>query len=324
MVRDFQLLSIVVPMYNEQEMVRPFFSKLLPILDALNNDFEIICVNDGSCDDTLKVLLELQQKHSKIVIIDLHKNFGKEASLTAGLEYSKGDIVIPIDADLQDPPALIPKLIEEWKNGADEVLAIRSDRSSDSRMKKITSNIFYMLFNKLSPLKIEYHAGDFRLIDRCTVEVLLQLPEKNRFMKGLFSWASNNKTAKVHYTRQVRAKGTQKWSYWKLINFAIDGITSFSSLPLRIWSYIGLLISGGALIFMGYIFFKELFFGGHVAGYASLMCAILFLSGVQLISLGVIGEYIARIFNESKKRPLYIIKKRHGKPPEVLTPNNKN
>ena len=309
MTRDYQLVSIIVPMYDESDALKAFFDTTVPILKTLNHSFEIVCVNDGSKDDTLDKLLSIQEHITEIVIVDFHKNFGKEAALTAGLEQAKGDIIIPMDADLQDPPNIIPEMIEKWKNGADEVLAIRASRETDTALKRKTSGAFYQLFNKFADHKIPYNAGDFRLMDHSIVEVALQLPEKNRFMKGILSWASNGKTAVVEYSREAREHGQSKWNYWKLWNFALDGITAFSSWPLRVWSYIGVAVSSIAVLFMIFVFIKALIYDSLMPGYASLMCVILFLGGIQLISLGIIGEYIARIYNESKNRPLYLIRK---------------
>ncbi|MFT6834442.1 MAG: glycosyltransferase involved in cell wall biosynthesis [Francisellaceae bacterium] len=317
MIRNYQLLSLIVPMYNEEEALDSFFDTTLPILRSLHNNFEIVCVNDGSSDNTLKNLLLKQILVPEIIIIDFHKNFGKEAATTAGIEQSQGDIIIPIDADLQDPPHIIPKMVEKWQNGYDEVLAIRASRESDTSVKRNSSGAFYRIFNKFAEQKIPNNAGDFRLMDKSIADIAIQLPEKNRFMKGIFSWASNGNTAVVEYTRDAREFGLSKWNYWKLWNFAIDGITAFSSWPLRVWSYVGVGVSSIAVIFMFYTILKHLIFHSDLPGYASLMCVILFLGGIQLISLGIIGEYISRIYNESKNRPLYIIKKIHRSPNNI-------
>ena len=309
MQRDYQLLSIIVPMHNEQDVLNNFFDSIMPILHNLQHPAEIVCVNDGSHDKTLPRLQLFQQQYSEIVVVDFHRNFGKEAAMTAGLEYASGDIIIPMDADLQDPPGLIPRLIEKWQEGADEVLAVRSTRETDSWLKRQTAQAFYHIFNYFAEHKIPYNTGDFRLMDKSIAKVALQLPEKNRFMKGIYSWASNGNTAVVEYERDSRSAGNSKWDYWKLWNFAIDGITAFSSWPLRVWSYVGGAISTLAVIFMLIIFIEALFFGNPVEGYPSMMCVILFLGGVQLITLGIMGEYIARIYNESKNRPLYLVRK---------------
>jgi glycosyltransferase involved in cell wall biosynthesis len=309
MVRDYKLLSIIVPMHNEDEALNSFFETTVPILQSLNNQFEIVCINDGSTDSTLQNLISLKDTIPEIIIVDFHKNFGKEAALTAGIEQANGDIMIPMDADLQDPPSIIPEMVEKWRAGADEVLAVRASRDTDTAMKRKSAGMFYRVFNKFADHKIPYNAGDFRLMDRSIAEVALKLPEKNRFMKGILSWASNGNTAVVEYTREAREHGESKWNYWKLWNFAIDGITAFSSWPLRVWSYVGVAVSSIAVLFMIFVFLKAIFVHSTVPGYASIMCVILFLGGIQLITLGIMGEYIARIYNESKNRPLYLVKK---------------
>lgn len=311
MSRDYALLSIIVPMYNEEEVLTHFFDALWPILTATQKRFEVLCINDGSSDTTLTQLLRFQQHHPEIKIIDFVKNFGKEAALSAGLEYAKGDIVIPVDADLQDPPGLIPQLIDHWRQGYDEVVAIRASRQSDTFLKRMTANLFYKFFNKISETKIHQSAGDFRLLDRSLVDILKKLPEKKRFMKGLYGWVGSTKQATVTFYREVRVEGTSKWNYWKLWNFALDGITSFSSLPLRVWSYVGAIISLIAMLYMVFIFIKTLILGADVNGYPSIMCCILFFGGIQLLSLGILGEYIARIYTESKNRPLYLVRDVH-------------
>ena len=311
MHRDYQLLSIIVPMYNEEAVLGEFWQTLQPILQSLNRPYEVVYINDGSTDTTLAQLLQLQRQHSQIKIVDFFKNFGKEAALTAGLDYAKGDMVIPVDADLQDPPALIPQLITKWCEGYDEVVAVRASRESDGIVKRNTARLFYKLFNKISEAPIQHDAGDFRLLDRSIVDVILMLPEKNRFMKGLYGWVDSRKRAVVHFHREPRAQGESKWSYWKLWNFALDGITAFSSLPLRIWSYIGAVCSLFSLLYMGILFTRTLIWGTDVNGYPSIMCAVLFFGGIQLLSLGVLGEYIARIYRESKNRPLYVVREFH-------------
>lgn len=309
MNRDFNLISIIVPMHNEEQMLETFFEKIIFILKQINKPFEIVCVNDGSSDTTLEKLQNFQKNISEIVIIDFHKNFGKEAALTAGIEYAQGDILVPIDADLQDPPSLLFDMIEKWREGFDEVLAVRRSRKADTMVKRKSSGLFYKIFNKIAEHKIPSNAGDFRLIDRNIAEVALKLSERNRFMKGILSWASNGNTAVIEYKRETRQEGQSKWNYWKLWNFAIDGIIAFSSWPLRIWSYIGVLISSVSMLYMLYIFVKTLIMpSAHPAGYPSLMCVMLFLGGIQLISLGIMGEYISRIYNETKNRPMYVVK----------------
>jgi glycosyltransferase involved in cell wall biosynthesis len=264
-------------------------------------------VNDGSKDDTLKSLVEFKKKHPEIKILDFSRNFGKDAAISAGLDFAEGRCVIPIDCDLQDPPELIIEMLEKWKEGFDVVLAKRVDRSKDSIMKRITSGLFYKVYNMLADLQLPENVGDFRLMDRKVVEKIKTFPERKRFMKGLFACVGF-KTSIVEYKRPERNQGTSKWSYWKLWNYAIDGITSFSTFPLKISTYFGIFVTLLAFVRGIWIFFRTLLFGIDVPGYASLIVAILFLGGVQLISLGIIGEYIGRIYIESKQRPLYIIK----------------
>jgi glycosyltransferase involved in cell wall biosynthesis len=279
---------------------------------ALSNltdfDFEFICVNDGSNDKTLDELLECVQQDSRYVVLELSRNFGKEAAMSAGIDHAKGDCIIPIDADLQDPPQLIGKMLSEWQKGAEVVLAKRIDRSTDSFAKRTSALMFYRLHNAVSSLKIPENVGDFRLMDRIVVEALKQLPERQRFMKGLFAWLGF-RTVTVEYIREPRAVGNSKFSGWKLWNFAIEGVTSFSLVPLKVWTYIGALGSVFALCYASFITIRTIIFGIDVPGYASLLVVMLFFGSLQLMSLGVIGEYIGRIYFESKQRPLYIIRK---------------
>lgn len=306
-------LSIVVPFFNEGAGVQAFDDALRPLLAALPGYLvEIICVDDGSTDDTLDRLLVLARTNPQYRVIELSRNFGKEAALTAGLDASSGQAVVPIDADLQDPPALIKRLIEMWEAGADVVLARRVDRSTDGFFKRKTAEWFYRLHNRVADISIPQNVGDFRLMDRQVVEALKRLPERQRFMKGLFSWVGF-KTAFLDYDRAPRAVGTSKFAGWKLWNFAIEGFTSFSTAPLRIWTYVGF---AGALLTALYacaILIRTLFWGIDVPGYASLLIAILFFGSLQLISLGLLGEYIGRIYVESKQRPIYIVRKEYGR-----------
>lgn len=311
MVQQAKLVSIVVPFYNENEGIELFYQSICPILDhVVNIDFEVICVDDGSTDETLNKLINIVDRDSRFRVIGLSRNFGKEAALTAGIESSRGDAVIPIDADLQDPPELIPIMISEWQQGAEIVLAHRTDRSTDSFLKRKTAEMFYRFHNRLSSIKIPENVGDFRLIDRLVVDALRQLPERQRFMKGLFSWVGF-KTITVDYTRNPRLAGTTKFSGWKLWNLAIEGITSFSVSPLKIWSYVGGL---GALLTFFYAMFiilRTFIYGVELPGYASLMVVILFFGSIQLISVGILGEYMGRIYMETKQRPLYIIRRHY-------------
>ncbi|TQR43692.1 glycosyltransferase family 2 protein [Paenibacillus popilliae] len=310
---DF-LLSIVVPMYNEEENIEYFYSKISNVLESNNYRYEIICVNDGSKDQTLSRISAIATKDKRIKVVDLSRNFGKEIAMTAGLRYSTGDAIIPIDADLQDPPELIPQLIEKWKEGYDVVYATRARREGETFVKKATAHLFYRFIQKITRINIPADTGDFRLMSRQVVDALNQLPEQHRFMKGLFSWVGFKQTS-IIYQREPRFAGKTSFNYWKLWNFAIEGITSFSFAPLQIAMYLGFAISILALIYAGYMIVSTLVGGNPVPGYPSLMVAILFFGGVQLITLGVIGEYIGRIYNETKRRPLYLVR-------EIININN--
>jgi glycosyltransferase involved in cell wall biosynthesis len=284
-----------------------FFKKIIPVLRKIECSFEILCVNDGSKDGTLQKLIESKSNNPEIKIIDFSRNFGKDAAMTAGLDYADGDCVIPMDCDLQDPPELIIEMVEKWRNGAEVVLAQRIDRSKDSFLKRVTSGLFYKSYNWLSDFPLPENVGDYRLIDRKVVDVVKKFPERKRFMKGLFAFPGF-KSAYVKYKRPVREKGNSKWSYWRLWNYAIEGITSFSITPLRIWTYFGIFVTSLAFVRGIWILFRALFFGIDMPGYASLTVTMLFLGGVQLISLGLIGEYIGRIYMESKQRPIYVVR----------------
>jgi len=269
-------------------------------------DFEIICVNDGSRDDTLELVRGFHSREPRIKIVDLTRNFGKEVALTAGIEHAAGDAIIPIDADLQDPPELIPRLVERWREGFDTVIAVRSERRSDSFVKRASANMFYRVIGSLSHVPIPANAGDFRLLDRTVVEALKLLPERSRFMKGLYAWVGFRQ-AMVEYARPERAAGTTKWNIWRLWNFALDGIFSFSTLPIRVWSYMGLLVAALAVLYGCFILVRTLVYGIDVPGYASLMVALLLLSGMNMIGIGILGEYVGRIFMEVKRRPVYLV-----------------
>jgi glycosyltransferase involved in cell wall biosynthesis len=305
-------VSIVVPCFNEAESVDNFFSIIKPLLDADHRiSWDIVFVDDGSSDNTLHHLVKLSTEHNNVTIIELSRNFGKEAALTAGIDTAKGQAVIPIDADLQDPPTLILNMVSEWLNGAEVVLARRKDRSSDGYMKRQTAAWFYFVHNRLSKTKIPDNVGDFRLMDRCVVEAIKQLPERQRFMKGLFAWVGF-KTVTIEYVRASRIAGNTKFSAFALVNFAMEGVTSFSTAPLKVSTYFGGI---GAL----FTFFYALFITGYtiihgnaVPGYASLLVAVLFFGSVQLISIGLLGEYIGRIYLETKQRPTYLVRKTHG------------
>lgn len=306
------LVSIVIPFYNEEGAVFGFHEAITQALaNSTEFDFEFICVNDGSSDNTLGELLACAGKDSRYIVLELSRNFGKEAAMSAGIDEACGDCVIPIDADLQDPPTLITQMLAEWQGGAEVVLAKRIDRSTDSYAKRTSALLFYRLHNALSSLKIPENVGDFRLMDRLVVDALKQLPERQRFMKGLFAWLGF-RTVTVEYVREPRTSGATKFSGWKLWNFAIEGITSFSLVPLKVWTYIGALGSIFAFCYATFIIVRTWLFGVDVPGYASLLVVMLFFGSLQLMSLGVIGEYIGRIYFESKQRPLYLIRKSYS------------
>jgi len=293
-------------MYNEQEMVNLFFERVDPVLKQCAQDYEYIFVNDGSKDKTLEKLKELGARHPCVKTVSFSRNFGKEAAVTAGLEASSGDAAVIMDADLQDPPELILEFWAKFKEGYENVYGQRTDRSSDSFLKRLTAQSFYKIYNLTADWPIPYNTGDFRLLSRRAVQAVLSLPERERFMKGLFSWVGY-KSAAVPFSRAPRAAGGTKWNYWKLWNFALSGLTASTTLPLRLWTYFGMLVSVAAFLFAGWTAYKKIVWGNPVSGYTSLMVAILFFSGVQLITLGVIGEYLSRIFTEVKKRPAYLV-----------------
>jgi len=304
-------LSIVCPMYNEEEALAAFFRRLVPVLAATGMGYEIVCINDGSRDATLERLLEARQQYPEIVILNLSRNFGKEAALTCGIDHARGDAVIPIDVDLQDPPELIPEMLQLWRQGFDVVLAQRTDRSSDSLLKRKTAEWFYRLHNAVADSEIPPNVGDFRLMDRKVIAALQQLPERRRFMKGLFAWVGFRQ-AVIPYRRAPRQAGDSKFSGWRLWNFALEGITSFSTAPLRVWTYLGLIIALLAFVYGAFIIGRVLLLGRDMPGYASLITVVLFLGGVQLIGMGVLGEYLGRIYTETKQRPIYIVRDRYG------------
>lgn len=299
-------LSVVIPVFNENEVLPQLRARLSPVLDKCTTDYEIIFVNDGSTDNTLPLLKTWAAQDNRIKIISLSRNFGKEAAVTAGLSAATGQAVIILDADLQDPPEIIPQLWEKFKEGFDNVYGVRQDRSSDSFFKRTTAGTFYKLYNRLADTPIPHNAGDYRLLSRRAADAVLALPERERFMKGLFTWVGYKSVA-VPFTREKRAAGKTKWGYWKLWNFALNGLTASTTLPLKLWTYFGLFISCVSFVFALWTAYKKLVFGNPVSGYTSIMVAILFFSGVQLITLGVIGEYLSRIFNEVKQRPAYFI-----------------
>ena len=301
-------LSLIVPIFNEVMAIDPFLKRINNTFkDQELNFLEIIFVNDGSADATLSTLMEHQCKDERIKIIDLSRNFGKEAALTAGLRAAKGELVVPIDVDLQDPPELIVRMISIWRSGFDVVLARRTERFSDNWFKRLSAELFYYLNNLLSHPKLPENVGDFRLMSRCVVDAINSMPESCRFMKGLFSWVGF-KIACIEYSRPRRVNGKTKFNFWKLWNLALEGITSFSTLPLRIFMYFGFIVSIFSVLFAIFILVRVIIFGIDVPGYASLIIAITFIGGLQLMGIGVLGEYLGRTYIESKRRPLYIVR----------------
>jgi len=307
--------SLVIPVKDEETAIGPCLARVIPVLesidDAVARSFEILFVDDGSSDTTLEVIRKANAADPRIRCISLSRNFGKEAALSAGLDAARGKAVVPLDVDLQDPPEALPKMVAKWRDGFDVVYGVRDNRETDTLPKRITADFYYRAHNWLSNDKIPEHAGDFRLLDRRVVEVIRQMPERNRFMKGLFAWAGFRQAA-VSYHREERKVGKTKYNYWKLWTLAIDGITSASTIPLRIWSYLGAFVALGALGYAVFIIIRTLVSGIDIPGYASLMVAILFLGGLQLLSLGVLGEYVGRILTETKGRPLYVVRERIG------------
>lgn len=304
-------LSIVVPLYCEAPNLEQLFERLERVLAQLDLSHEIICVDDGSKDETLDLLILHRHRNSAIKVIALSRNFGKDIAMTAGIDYAQGDAVIPMDADLQDPPELIGALVEKWREGYEVVYAQRRSRQGESWVKRTTAKAFYRLISAMTAIAIPRDTGDFRLMDRRAVEALKQLPERTRFMKGLFAWVGFRQIA-LPYDRAQRHRGRSKWNYWRLWNFALDGITSFSFGPLRIWSYVGLAIALAAFCRGTFLVLRTLIFGIDVPGYASLMVTMLFLGGVQLMTLGIMGEYLGRIYEEVKGRPLYLVRELYG------------
>ncbi|HCP53925.1 MAG: glycosyltransferase [Pseudomonadaceae bacterium] len=300
-------VSLVVPVFNEEEAIPVFYDEVLKNKQLSDHVLEFVFVDDGSTDSTSSIVQALSITDPSVTLVTLSRNFGKEAALFAGLDYSTGDAVIPIDVDLQDPISVVPLLIEKWLSGYDVVLAKRVDRRMDSFLKRVSAGLFYRLHNKISNPKLEENVGDFRLMSRRVVEVIKLLPERHLFMKGLLSWVGFD-TAVVEYSRANRVAGISKFNGWKLWNLALEGITSFSTIPLRVWTYFGMLVASFSLFYALWLVADKLIWGNAVPGYPSIMTAILFLGGVQLVGIGVLGEYVGRIYIEAKKRPRYVVK----------------
>lgn len=311
------LLSLIVPVKDEEQAIQPFLARVTGVLDTLRTPegapvrWEILFIDDGSQDGTLPAIIAASQRDGRVGCVSLSRNFGKEAALSAGLDHAEGATVIPIDVDMQDPPEVIGEMLDRWREGHEVVYGVRRNRMTDSLPKRLTADLYYRAHNWLSDDKIPEHAGDFRLLDRRVVEVIRAMPERNRFMKGLFAWGGFRQTA-VYYDRAERSVGTTKFNYLKLWKLAVDGLTSASTVPLRVWSYVGAAIAVVALAYALYLIGRTILYGVDVAGYASMMVAVLFLGGVQLLSLGVLGEYIGRILVETKRRPIYVVRERIG------------
>ena len=303
-------ISIVTPFYNEEQGVSEYFARLAEVLAPLSekHEFEFVCVNDGSRDGTLAALESIELPFGRMRLVDLSRNFGKEAALSAGIDHASGDAVIPLDADLQDPPDLIPRMVEYWQGGSPVVLAARSDRTSDGYVKRATAGAFYWIHNWLAATEIPRNVGDFRLMDRQVVEVVRRMPERQRFMKGLLSWAGFPATV-IQYSRPPRATGSTKWNLFKLMGLAVEGITSFSTAPLRLATLLGAAFALIAMLYASYLVLRVVFYGVEMPGYASLFVAVVFMGGVQLLSLGVLGEYVGRTYMETKQRPVYVVRK---------------
>ena len=302
------LISVVVPVKNEQETVATCVTRIRDVLTQQAGDaWEIVFVDDGSSDATYSIILAHCLVDSRIRAVSLSRNFGKEAALSAGLDHASGAVIVPFDVDLQDPPEVIGEMLARWRDGYEVVYGVRRSRASDSWLKRSTATLYYRLHNVVSEDKIPEHAGDFRLMDRRVVEAIKRLPERNRFMKGIFAWSGFRATS-VEYDRAERAAGSSKFNFWQLWTLALDGITASSTMPLRIWSYLGAVIALLALSYAGFVVADTLIHGSPISGYPTIIVSVMFLGGVQLLSLGVLGEYVGRILVETKQRPIYIVR----------------
>lgn len=302
-----KMITILVPAYNEEDALFILYDRLKSVVDSLPlYQFEILFINDGSKDSTMNIIKSLRKRDARISYVDLSRNFGKETAMVAGLDYARGDALIIIDADLQDPPELIPNMISYWEEGYDDIYAKRRTRSGETFLKIWTANLFYKVIQRFTNIPLQKNTGDFRLLDRRCIEALKLLRETQRYTKGMFSWIGYNKK-EILFDREPRVAGQTKWNYYKLMNLAIEGITSFTVAPLRISTLFGTAVSLMGFIYILWVIFKTLVIGEEVKGYPSLMIAILFLGGIQLISIGIIGEYLGKVFNETKHRPLYFV-----------------
>ena len=310
------MLSIVVPIYNESLNLDGFFARLIPALEGTGEPFEVICIDDGSKDDSVAKLKRVNQADPRVKLLVFSRNFGKEAALSAGLANAAGHAVIPIDADLQHPPEMIPDMVAKWREGYDVVYAVRRERTGQSLLSRLQARAFYWLFEKLSEVKMPREVGDFRLLDRKVVDAINAMPERTRFMKGIFAWVGFRQVG-IPYTQEERVHGESSFNLVRLLRFAFDGLVAFSDMPLRMWTVIGAVVSGFAFLYIVVRLVRTLVYGIDVPGYESIIVTILFLGGVQLITLGIIGHYLGRVFNEVKGRPLYIVRERLGvKKPE--------
>jgi polyisoprenyl-phosphate glycosyltransferase len=312
-------ISVVAPVHDEAAVVEAFVARVMGVLDGLGQPGELIVVDDGSRDDTVAKLRALCEREPRLAVVALTRNFGKDVALTAGLDAARGEVVVPMDADLQDPPELIPDLVAKWREGFDVVYAVRRSRSGESWLKRSTAFVFYRLLRLLTRIDIPADAGDFRLLSRRALDALLRLRERKRFLKGLFAWIGFRQAA-VPYERQARGGGRSSWSYWRLWNFALEGITSFSHVPLRLATYLGFVVALAAFAYAAHRVVITLLYGNAVKGYPSLLVIMLFLGGVQLMSLGIIGEYVGRIADEVKRRPLYLVDAVYGQRAPVPAP----
>lgn len=310
-------LSVVVPFFNEGGNIAPLFARLFPVLDAIPEaaagGWEVVCVNDGSGDDTLARLLAAREADPRLVIVDLSRNFGKECALSAGLAQARGRVVVSMDADLQHPPETIPEMMAKWRGGTEMVYAVRHARVGQAQAHQAAARLFYFLMRHLSDVPLPPEAGDFRLMDRCVVDAINSLPERQRFMKGIFAWVGFRQDGVV-YQQEARGAGTSKFRPLHLVRFAIDGLTAFSTFPLTVWTAVGATVSGLAFFYIVIRMILVVLTGIDVPGYESTIVIILFLGGVQLLSLGVLGSYLGRVFGEVKRRPLYVVRRVHGAP----------
>jgi glycosyltransferase involved in cell wall biosynthesis len=308
---DSPVISIVAPAYNEAKNLVAFIEAMTPVLDGLGEPWEIVFVDDGSRDDTLGMLLAARSNDARIKVVSLARNFGKDVALTAGLHHARGRAVIPIDCDLQHPPELIPPMVARWRAGADMVIGVRSKRTEEGFLRRTSAQLYYSMMRRMNDVAIPPNAGDFRLLDRKIVDVINDMPERTRFMKGIFAWPGF-KTETIEFQANVRAGGQSNWSLFKLWRFALDGLFSFSTVPLKIWTYIGGFAAFGAFVYLLITLIQKLFFGIEAEGYASLLIVVLGFNGLLLLSNGIQGEYIARIFEEVKGRPLFVVGKKWG------------